>query len=278
MDKERIEGVEGQSQQPPTATTTKLTLEQELAALQKQTPRDAPGPFRLFDTGCAGTVFFMYAKEANDEDTSNPPDQGDSEDTRNKRPRHSTTTSDEEQSSTAKTDSSDVRSISFDPVKTVKRVASDIVDDKATTDAPASRFLTRMIPVQVTCFATLHDLEAVLPSLLARHGTKSSTTTDDSKMPAATFRVQVKKRQCNQIKGSAFIETAASLVVQETGWKVQLTDPDYIIWIEVCKTLMGVSVLTRDDVNVAKNFNLAELRDRHQHTGHDGDNDEKGTA
>eukprot|EP00977_Amphora_coffeiformis_P029457 scaffold40820_cov176-Amphora_coffeaeformis.AAC.3 len=55
------------------------------------------------------------------------------------------------------------------------------------------------------------------------------------------------------------------------GWKVQLTDPDHIIWIEVCKTLMGVSVLGRDDLTCAKNFNLAALRDQQQHTKEEGD-------
>ena len=244
-------------------SSVKLTLEQELAVLQQQKPKDTHGPFQLFDTGCAGTIFFMYADEANNNGTKDPTEGTKPEDTANKRIR--TTTEEEEQAATRKKES---KPCSFDPVKTVKSVMSDIASDSASSEAPASRFVTRMIPIQVTCFATLKELETVLSKLLESH---KKTATSDAVEKSETFRIHVKKRQCHQVKSLDFIETAAGLVIKETGWKVQLTDPDHVIWIEVCKNLMGVSVFGRDDVNVAKNFNLAELRDKqHAQDGDDG--------
>ncbi len=41
-------------------------------------------------------------------------------------------------------------------------------------------------------------------------------------------------------------------------FSVNLSDPDFSIRIETCKTLCGISILPRDDWS--KNFNLAELK------------------
>jgi tRNA(Ser,Leu) C12 N-acetylase TAN1 len=40
---------------------------------------------------------------------------------------------------------------------------------------------------------------------------------------------------------------------------VNLTDPDFSIRIEVCKTFAGICILGRQTMVTLKNFNLAEL-------------------
>ena len=262
-----------------TADNKRLTLEQELDVLQRQKPNDTPGHFQLFDTGCPGTVFFMYSSETSNnngtKDSSTRQEGSESVDgTESKRVR---TTTDEKESATEMKGVS--KDYTFDPVRMVRHVLNDIASDTASSaeSPPASRFVTRMIPLQVTCFATLTDLEMVLFKLLETYKKKITTqTTSDTNTnePSETFRINIKKRQCNQIKSLAFIETAATLVIKETGWKVQLIDPDHIIWIEICKNLMGVSILGHDDVKLAKKFNLAALRDEQQHTKEDGGDDD----
>ena len=274
LDQERLKPADDNN----SPSTKKLTLEQELAVLQQEKPKDAHGPFQLFDTGCAGTVFFMYAEETSN-DTKDTPTKGtklSADETESKRMR---TTSDPKEPTPTPTKESS-KACSFDPVKIVKHVMSDIASDNAVASAeapPASRFVTRMIPVQVTCFATLPELETVLSKLLEPFEKTTTNQTSAATETPETFRIHVKKRQCNQIKTLEFIETAATLVIQTMGWKVKLTDPDHVVWIEVCKNLMGVSVLGRDDVALAKNFNLAELRDQQQqHAGEGADKEEDG--
>ena len=47
------------------------------------------------------------------------------------------------------------------------------------------------------------------------------------------------------------------LIAKDQKFSVNLTDPDFAIRIEVCKTLCGISILPREEWY--KNFNLAEL-------------------
>eukprot|EP00977_Amphora_coffeiformis_P014331 scaffold3971_cov159-Amphora_coffeaeformis.AAC.10 len=98
-------------------STQKLTLEQELAVLQQQKTKDAHGPFQLFDTGCAGTVFFMYAEEETKNDTKDTPEGTKlADETENKRMR-TTTTSDEKPATAHQKEELSKACSSFDPVK-----------------------------------------------------------------------------------------------------------------------------------------------------------------
>lgn len=264
----------------------KLSLDQELAALQQQPRQEDSGPFQLFDTGCGGTVFFMYvvkgdgktieASEGN-EDTYN-------DGSASKRIRGEKAAENEKalakSTSPVALEDTGVQATTtthWDPVATFMSIASDIStsNEEAAASAsasaiPSSRFVTRMIPIQVTCFATLKELERALTALLLKEsgGTKPNENDNDKtgasgkSKTTKTFCIHSKKRNCNEFSTQQIIETAASLVVAHTGWTVQLEDPDHVIWIEICKTLMGVSLLDRHTLHAAKNFNIAELRDR----------------
>lgn len=263
FEKEKGQSTQQKSQEDQEKSNEKLTLEQELENLRQLKHKDN-GPFQLFDTGCAGTVFFLFVdkeRETNIEELKK--ENGTRDETHSGKRIRASDIKDEEQTETAETNLKQSTSASkesnWDPVATVQAVARDIANGNVSTDIPASRFVTRMIPIQTTCFASLKELETVLPKLLRTHNNQETLSEGKSKK---TFRVHIKKRQCNHISSQEFIDTAAPLAMNLMGWAVQLKDPDYIVHIEVCKTLMGISVFRRDDVNLAKNFNLAELRDK----------------
>lgn len=96
-----------------------------------------------------------------------------------------------------------------------------------------------------------------------------------------TFKIEIKKRLCTHLTQEQLINAIAPVLLlvgghdesgekedigQEGGllvlptrckFEVNLTDPDFSIRIETCKTLCGVSILPRNDWY--KKFNLAEL-------------------
>lgn len=303
------------------SVSVRLSLEQELALLQQQQHQfvQRDGPFQLFDTGCGGTVFLMYSDQQNKNETKQPksPESDPAAQEEGVTPKRIRTDKLEKDTTLEKTipKEQDIKKvndeeqeqgntatdihrstkikdgIAWDPVVVVKSIARDIASPLVAYDIPASRFVTRMIPIQITCFASLKELEMVLAHLLVMKESNELTETankknkddDDadnssSNNTTPTFRIHIKKRQCNHISSQQFIETAAPLVMKTKGWKVQLNDPDFVIWIEVCKTLMGVSVLERSDINVAKNFNLAELRDKQAGNDTDSDGDDTDDA
>jgi len=96
-----------------------------------------------------------------------------------------------------------------------------------------------------------------------------------------TFKIEIKKRLCTHLTQEELINAIAPVLLlgghDESGemdaaeegdgrllvvptrckFEVNLTDPDFSIRIETCKTLCGVSILPRNDWY--KKFNLAEL-------------------
>jgi tRNA acetyltransferase TAN1 len=216
--------------------------------LQKQKDTHDEGPFQLFSTGCTGTVLLMFKDtKLSEDDSPNANNSGDSKST--------TTTLNV-----------------WDPVSTVQAILKDIRQENESPSSPSSavssgirmipssRFVTRIIPIQKTCFTSIQDIEAVLPSLLQTHIENEDKPTKGTTTPKTTYCIHVKKRNFDQLSRQDLIDAAVPIVTRLTNWKVQLANPDYMIWIEVCKTLMGISVLPHDIVQLAKNLNMAELR------------------
>jgi tRNA(Ser,Leu) C12 N-acetylase TAN1 len=256
---------------PAAANTAqaKLTLDQELASLQRQ-QRVEKEVFPLFDTGCQGTAIMLHApmrrlKKARDAEAAAVAESP------AKRPRTESETAPEATTTTDDPGSSEIPR--WDPVATVQAVVQDITrSDASSSQVPGSRFITRMIPLQATCFASVEELQGVLRILLLPHERTLDERGKDATKPA-TFRIHVKRRNCGHLTTSQIIDAAAGLVVRMTGWTVQLKDSDFCVWVEVCKSFMGVSLLTRQDLGLARNFNLAELRDKH---GEEDDEDDDG--
>jgi tRNA acetyltransferase TAN1 len=139
----------------------------------------------------------------------------------------------------------------WDPISTVRRIMTDL--EQNSSKAPSSRFVTRMIPMQATCFASAEELQLTSKALLDKYLPRTTKT----------FAVAARKRNCGNLKTNQIIETVATLVFESIPeCKVKLENPDVTIVVEVCKTLCGVSVVPRCDE--FRNFNLVMAREENK--------------
>ena len=149
---------------------------------------------------------------------------------------------------------------------------------------PSSRFTTRMIPIQATCFAGLEEIQYAVESLVSSiilsitNSEAASSSTDGEhpkkKKGTTTFAIQTKRRICGHLKREQIIEAVGQQVAKSApDWTVNLSEPDYTVIVEICKNLAGISVVPSSSTATAegtigtsrtppfiKNFNLAELR------------------
>jgi len=127
---------------------------------------------------------------------------------------------------------------------------------------PGSRFILRILPMQATCYASVEEIKAVSTLLLKRFLPKFQTILSKGSKEI-TFKLEIKRRLCAHLKSMQVIEAITPLVlggVEEVPgytFKVNLSNPDFSVRIEMCKGLCGISILPREDWY--KNFNLAEL-------------------
>lgn len=223
--------------------TKSSNLDDELATLRARTDEKS-GPFRVFETGCRGTVVLMCAlpncniipRLTKERETSEP---------------------------SAKKLRLDGKHLSmsppWDPIRTVHAVVKDLVDsNESGARAPGSRFVSRMIPVQATCYASLTEIQEVVDLLLDR--LLPTLAPLSAEQTPRSFGITFKRRNCSMLQRNTVIEAIAGLVVRRTSWSVKLREPDFTVMIEVCKTLCGISILPSSCQTVAPNFNIATLR------------------
>ena len=176
----------------------------------------------------------------------------------------------------------------WDPVITVESILEEACPQFIETKdkphsippPPSSRFVTRIIPLQATCWASLEEIRATTQKLLERflqNDLVVSSTPKEEKSCSSrhkktvateptTFGIFIKRRNCSHLSSQMVIESLASHVMSPLvpTWKVDLKDPCVKIWVEICRTLVGISVFrvsswTREQKSRA-NFNLAEIR------------------
>ena len=150
----------------------------------------------------------------------------------------------------------------WDPLQAVGRVVRDMQHGRR---YPSSRFITRMVPVQATCFAGLeeirHAVESLVTATLAESSScapSSGSGNDPKKKTTTTFAIQLKRRICG-LQRERIIEAVGQQVAETAPWTVNLSAPDFTVIIEICKSVAGVSVVPTSALPM-KNFNLAELR------------------
>jgi len=147
----------------------------------------------------------------------------------------------QEQSSSSSTSSPVV----WDPISTVRAIMSDI-DNDSNKAAPGSRFVTRMIPMQATFFASEEELQLTCTEVLKKYIAPSTKT----------FAIVFKRRHCHKLDRKTAIQ-----IVGETmnklfpKCKVELSSPQVTILVEVCGTLCGMSVVD-NNIKDCRNFNL----------------------
>lgn len=271
-----------------------LSLDDEIAMLQDQSKRSQRSglPFSVYETGCKGTVFLLHTESATPKPkggiptTSSTIENEATDEPASKKPRIDLEKDgDLKDGSLEETNESSLPGVvhktvpspsqtkkdSWDSAPTVLEVFEDVLkevgsgkaqpsDDSTATgrvssSIPSSRFVTRMIPIQYTCFASIEEIQQTVEDLLKRH-----ESADKSKH---TFAIQTKRRCCEHLSSQAIIQAVACRVVQmKPKWTVDLRQPDYTVIIEICKTLVGVSILSGSYLSVVRNFNLAEIRAR----------------
>jgi tRNA acetyltransferase TAN1 len=139
----------------------------------------------------------------------------------------------------------------FDPIAMVKAVLSDL--EQGSRKMPSSRFVTRMIPIQATCFASIPEIELTVQALIAKFLIP---------LQPKTFAISTKRRMCDNVKREQIINAVANLVLATSpSCKVDLDQPDVTIVVEICKTLAGISIVPKCK-EAFHNFNLAVVRDK----------------
>ncbi|GFH48648.1 hypothetical protein CTEN210_05124 [Chaetoceros tenuissimus] len=312
----------------------RLTLEEELALLQKGASADAvlqsdkqkggkgwqKSPFREYTTGCKGTTFLMctnkdcelikttistaktHHEKMNVKSQETPlsgtkrasTDEEDiSEDTVqvSKKQKVESTTEKEEISKGEATQC--IPKNKWDPIQTVHDIFEDVRNNDTT--APRSRFVTRLIPIQATCFVSLEEIEANVGELiktfliplgidnikkLEEQGRLKGR--DEYKSLLPSFKIDLKKRHCNQIRRNTIIDMIAKIIEAETSkfwedhselrsklsedenkcpdlFKVDLSNAKHTIIIEICRTLCGMAVV--ENAKEYRNFNLLTVQE-----------------
>jgi len=102
------------------------------------------------------------------------------------------------------------------------------------------------------CYASVEEIKAVSISLLKRFLPNILSILPKGGKEI-TYKLEIKRRLCTHLTREQVIDAITPLVK----FSVNLSDPDFSIRIETCRTLCGVSILPRQEWY--KNFNLAEL-------------------
>jgi hypothetical protein len=286
-----------------------LSLDDEIAMLKNQNKRGNKKPdvpFRVYETGCKGTVFVLFVdgrsnsekRTADDKESSDAPvvkkqriDQT-KDDVTDSSVGHeaisdqefiaavTTRPVDSQPCSDGAFDADAVADLTCSPWEALPTVLTIFEDLQKEADGPASppdgdstpgvpgssaqpqpsshiptsRFITRMIPMQGTCFADLDEIQSTVDRLLKQY-------CGDIHSKKQTFSVQPKRRCCDHLTRLQIITAIGEQVAKvKPKWTVDLRQPDYTIVVETCKTLVGISILPSSYLKVVGNFNLAEIR------------------
>jgi len=276
-----------QGKKDPTEDNTSLSLEEELKMLRSKKPSSSSN-FAPYETGSKGSVFIMCTAEGchmippiqvdcYDDNDKSPKTQGDDGNNEGKTDsdggaqKQQRTTAGDANKETNKAEGNTILSIEpahsakdtdgdpWDPVPVVRKVFADL--EQNCTTAPGSRFVTRMIPLQATCFASAVEIKATSEALLQKFFFPCSYQ---------SFAVAFQKRICNNVKKPEIIDIIAGRILDsDPKYKVSLDNPDATIVVEICRTLCGISVVPRPH-EMAK-FSLVNAREK---AALDGDSDE----
>ncbi|CAJ1926354.1 unnamed protein product [Cylindrotheca closterium] len=288
----RTDGADSTKQGDDNASSASpsLSLEEELKAL-RSTKASSSSHFTQYETGSKGSVFLMCSAEGCQ---LIPPivvdsDEGDNNDEKKKKKKIDDDSTESQGTSkkqrtgdynkddntasaaaaaakstpandaTGKNDDNQEGSNSkpWDPVPVVCKVLADV--ESNVTSAPSSRFVTRMIPMQATCFASNVEIQATAEALLQKYFFPCPEY--------KTFAVSFQKRICNNVKRPEIIDMIAGSILDNEAYPkdrytVSLDNPDATIVVEIVRTLCGISVVprTKEIANNSK-FSLVSARE-----------------
>lgn len=144
-----------------------------------------------------------------------------------------------------------------DPVELV----NDIMNDIEMTRQRRSRYLMRMMPIEVTCKAYLDDIKKECEKLFEKH----------FKCDPTTYAIVYNKRYNNNVLRGEIIESLARLIQDRNILhKADLKQAKKTVIVEVIKNICCISVVP--DYFRFRKYNLLELYKKV--TDNDGDNEE----
>lgn len=286
-------------------------------------------PFAIYDTGCKGTVIVLCTlpgcRLVNPETDADADDgagsdrdgggiggKGDTSSTANDQSNDMKDTADANEDSKnisqnhkydANPSAPTARSSpTWDPVEVMEQVINDMIAtsssvtgqkpaaSEAARDAPSTRHVTRLVPLQATCFAATEDIIKTAKPLLEKHfisqvkrrqlGANDSNNkikgAEEEKARPITFEIVFKRRFNSKVRRDPLIDALAKLIaelrkshdVDDGALAVDLKNPDYSIQIEVIQNICGISVIPGG--RSYRKFNLVELMESGRRVGSDG--------
>ncbi|XP_022091488.1 THUMP domain-containing protein 1-like [Acanthaster planci] len=140
-----------------------------------------------------------------------------------------------------------IRTQLVDPTELVHHIMTDI----ANTQTCKSCHIMRMLPVSVTCRASIEDISKHAPEFLYPYFHTDGVT-------PATFAVRIKIRNNGTLKRDDIIKLLATEVTcKGPKHKVDLDNPDLSVVVEIIKHVCCLSVLR--DFSKFKRYNLQEI-------------------
>lgn len=131
-----------------------------------------------------------------------------------------------------------------DPFLLVKTVAEDIIE----TNISQSRYLIRLIPIEITCKAYINDIKITIEKLLDKYFSQEPKT----------FSIVYNHRNNNNLDKIEVIKTIADSVLQKNSeHKVNLDNAEISIIVEIIKSIALVSIVP--NFKKYKKFNLHSL-------------------
>lgn len=250
--------------------TTELSLDEELKSLKSKKGPSEPSGFGVYDTSCRGTVFVLctlpncnliptiqteYMLKKKNETENKVVDTDVNVSNKKLKSEKDDGAVDKEFEDPVVSVANDQKSDDgspvvqetpppWDPMSTLRTILSDI-DNDSNKEVPRSRFVTRMIPIQATCFASPEELQLTCSELLKKYMSRFTKT----------FAIVFKRRNCSNLNRNGVIEIVGKLMSKMfPDCKVNLGKPDATILVEVCGTLCGLSIV--GNVHEFRKFNL----------------------
>ncbi|KAJ4477379.1 hypothetical protein J3R30DRAFT_3485071 [Lentinula aciculospora] len=121
------------------------------------------------------------------------------------------------------------------PVDPVQLVETHIQNVKS-TGAARTRYTHRFVPVSGTCYTDLSDIQTLCKSTLKRY------LACDNGTAAYTYKIELRMRNHTTLERFAVIQAIAECVPER--YKVNLTDPQLFILVEIFKSVCGMSIAT----------------------------------
>ncbi|KAI1863666.1 hypothetical protein JX265_008883 [Neoarthrinium moseri] len=145
-----------------------------------------------------------------------------------------------------------------EPTAFVRRIVED-AQSTSSHGQRKSRFLNRLTPITLMGKATGTGVEEVARTVLAEHFQLAGVDEqplDEESDPGSTYAIRLTTRAHNSLKRDDVIKQIASLIGPRH--KVNLTNPDKVIIVELFQTFCGMSVV-EGDWDAMKRYNLNEL-------------------